>query len=118
MGLSNAGKNTALDAVAAVGQWLSLHHADPGSTGTNELTGGSPAYARQQGVWDPASGGVLTLAGPEVFDVPASSNVTHYGVWSAVSGGTFYGGGAVSATETFTGQGTYTLDDTTNITIV
>jgi hypothetical protein len=115
MGLSDAGKNIMLNAWGAVAVWLSLHDGDPGTTGVNEITGGSPAYARQQGAWDPASGGVITLAGAETFDVPAGADVTHFGAWSAVSGGTFYGGGA-TAPESFTGQGTYTLDDTTNFT--
>jgi hypothetical protein len=45
-----------------------------------------------------------------VFDVPAGGSVQYVGMWSAASGGTFYGYGTVS-TETFTNQGTYTLTD-------
>ncbi|MFC5744835.1 phage tail fiber protein [Actinomadura rugatobispora] len=116
MGLSPAGKNVMLDAWGAVAVWLSLHDGDPGTTGANELAGGSPAYARQLGAWDPATGGVITLAGSETFDVPASSDVTHFGAWSVVSGGTFYGGGVVSLPESFNGQGIYILDDTTSFT--
>jgi hypothetical protein len=42
------------------------------------------------------------------FDVPAGSTVAEVGYWSAVSGGTFYGSRAVTS-ESFTGQGTYTI---------
>lgn len=38
-------KNTMLDALTVT--HASLHSADPGATGTNELAGGSPAYARK-----------------------------------------------------------------------
>jgi hypothetical protein len=115
--LTDAAKNLMLDELATVAVWVSLHDGDPGLTGANEITGGSPSYARQQAVWDPAAAGVLSLAGPETFDVPASADVTHYGVWSAVSAGTFYGGATLSPPESFTGQGTYTLDDTANVTV-
>jgi hypothetical protein len=115
--LTDAAKNLMLDELATVAVWFSLHDGDPGLTGANEITGGTPAYARQQGVWDSAAAGVLGLAGDETFDVPASADVTHFGVWSAVSAGTFYGGAELSAPESFTGQGTYTLDDTATITI-
>ena len=108
MALSTTGKNTALNAIASAATWFSLHTADPGTTGANEVTGGSPAYARQQGTWSPPSGGVLSMAAAETFDVPTAT-IAYYGVWSAASGGTFYGGGALSASEVFAAQGTYQL---------
>jgi hypothetical protein len=86
----DAAENAGLDAVAALATHASLHSAYSAS-GANELTGGSPAYARQAIAWDTAASGQLLLTGTEVFDVPAAATVAWVGLWSASSGGTFYG---------------------------
>ena len=110
MALSNAGKDVMLDALADVAVYVSLHTADPGTTGANEATGGSPAYSRKSITWNTAANGNLDSSNQPVFDVPAGT-YSHFGLWSAATGGTFYGGGALSASETFAAQGTYTLTD-------
>lgn len=110
MGLSNSGKNVMLDALGAVAVYASLHTADPGTTGASEATGGSPAYARKSITWNAAASGNLDNNANPTFDVPAGT-YTHFGLWSASTAGTFYGGGALSASETFAAQGTYTLTD-------
>ena len=82
-------------------QFLSLHTATPGTTGVSEVTGGTPAYARKATVVTATAGtGTSTQV---TFDVPAGT-YTHFGCWSAVTGGTFYGGNAVSSTITAGGQ--------------
>lgn len=106
-GPSTAAKNAMLDGLAAVAVYASLHTADPGTTGASEATGGSPAYSRESITWNAAST-TLTSSNDPVFDV-AAGTYTHYGLWSASSGGTYYTGGALSASETFVGQGQYTL---------
>jgi hypothetical protein len=111
MALSNNGKHVMLDALASAAGYVSLHTADPGTTGASEVTGGSPAYARKAQTWNAASGGALDNSNAPVFDVPAGTTVTHFGLWSAASAGTFYGGNALSASEAFAAQGTYTLTD-------
>lgn len=110
MALNNNGKHVMLDALAGVATFVSLHTADPGTTGTSEATGGSPAYARKSCTWNAAAGGNLDNSNAPVFDVPAGT-YTHFGLWSAVTAGTFYGGAALSASETFAAQGQYTLLD-------
>lgn len=99
-----------LDHFAGLALYASLHTADPGGTGASEVTGGSPAYARIAVTWDPASGGVVDAdtSTPVVFDVPAGVTVTHGGLWSAATGGTWYGGDPVTVVN-FTGQGQYEL---------
>lgn len=109
MALTNAELNALLDIAAARYGFASLHSASPGSTGVNELTGGSPAYARQAVAWDPASGQIVAIDGTELFDVPAGSTVHSVGLWSALTAGTFYGSDALSAAESYVGQGTYEL---------
>jgi hypothetical protein len=111
MALTNAAKNVMLDALAGVVGYVSLHTADPSTTGANEVTGGSPAYARKAVTWNSAATGNLDNNANPVFDVPAGVTVTHFGLWSAVTAGTFYGGNTLSASETFTNQGTYTFTD-------
>jgi hypothetical protein len=108
-GLVNAAKNSMLDQLGTLAAYASLHSADPGTSGTSELTGGSPAYARKAISWNAAASGSKTNSGSLTFDVPSSSTVAYIGYWSASSGGTFYGSRAVSASETFAGQGTYTV---------
>jgi len=63
---------------------VSLHTGDPGPDGLeNEVTGGTPAYARVA-ITGWASGGVgvrdATLAG--AFDVPADTDVVFAGLWN------------------------------------
>lgn len=74
--------------------YASLHSAYS-TTGTNELTGGGPAYARQAVTWNAASAEAKTAASVAgAFNVPAGSTVAFIGHWSVVSGGTFAGMGA------------------------
>ena len=108
-GLTTAVKNAMLNVLDTY-PYFSLHSADPGGTGANELTGGSPAYARKNGTWNAASASSKT--GPvaqQNFDIPAGSTVAYVGWWTAATGGTFGGSNALSASETFTGQGVYQL---------
>jgi hypothetical protein len=107
-GLTTAEKNSMLAKLAADAPFLSLHSADPGATGTNELTGGSPAYARKAASWGTPAGGAMSPSAYPTFDIPAGSTVAYVGYWSAASAGTFCGSRPLSASETFTGQGTYT----------
>lgn len=110
-GLTNAAKAVMLDALAAVAVYASIHTADPSTTGTNEVSGGSPAYARKAITWNATSAGDLDDSNTPTFDIPGVTTITHWGLWSAPTGGTFYGGVALSASETFGGQGTYQLTD-------
>ncbi|WP_280465225.1 phage tail fiber protein [Nocardia brasiliensis] len=82
--------------------WVSLHTADPGTTGASEASGGS--YARVQGTWTSGTGGALTM--PELtFNAPAGT-FTHVGLNSASSGGSFYDKAALSPTITLGSAGT------------
>jgi hypothetical protein len=68
----------------------SLHTAYS-ATGTNELTGGSPAYARKAATWATASGRSKATSAALAFDVPAGSTVRWCGFWDAFSAGNFLG---------------------------
>jgi hypothetical protein len=93
---SNTAKNQMLDSLdettaapsAGIG-FLSLHTAYS-ATGTNEATGGSPAYARKAAVWSAAASGQKALTSAVTFDVPAGT-YPWIGLWSAITVGTFFG---------------------------
>jgi hypothetical protein len=107
--LSNNGKHAALDALRAAVTHLSLHNGDPSTTGANEITGGSPAYARKAVAGgSAASGGSVTISTNITFDVPAGTTVSYVGMWSAITNGTYYGHFDI-ADEVYAGQGTYVL---------
>jgi hypothetical protein len=85
----DAAKNTMLDSLTI--DLLSLHDDHPGSDGlSNELTGGSPAYARETAVVDAATGGTRALNADVEFDVPAST-VAVIGFWEDDTTDVFHG---------------------------
>lgn len=109
MAFTNATREASALAVTGAGSWISLHTADPGTTGTGEATGGSPAYARKQTTWTGGTADGVVNGSPVVFDVPAGT-YTHIGVWSAATSGMFVGGFALaSSTGALPGQQTVTV---------
>ena len=110
MPLTDNAKNSMLTNLAGIAIYASLHTANPGTTGTSEVTGGSPAYARKSITWNAAAAGSLDNNANPVFDVPAGTTVAFVGLFSAVTSGTFYGSFDVTD-EVFGAQGTYTLSD-------
>lgn len=93
----DAAANAGLNSIAALVTHLSLHDGDPGATGANEVTGGSPAYAREAVTWGAAASREVDIASAVAFDVPASTTVYWVGMWSALSAGTYYGAIPVGA---------------------
>lgn len=87
-----AARNLMLDALdeAATGgiNNLSVHTAYS-ATGTNEATGGSPAYARKAVVWNAASAGAKAQNAAVTFDLPAGT-YGWIGFWNT-TGPTFLG---------------------------
>lgn len=100
MAYSNTAKHTALDAVGAAASWISAHSADPGKTGASEIAG----VARVQTTWG-AAAAEQKVGSQVALDIPGGATVTHLGVWSAATAGTFYTGDDASNQETFGGDG-------------
>lgn len=107
----------ALDESAAEGCTHVSLHTLYSATGTpNEVTGGSPPYARLPITWDAASGrSKAKNASPAVvFNVPAGTTVRWVGFWDAVTVGDFKGmvpnGGGV--TQPFTVNAAGVTSDT------
>ena len=94
---SSTTQNAALDAmlVAATTYWLSIHSADPGTTGTSEVTTGTGTNARQQITFGSASAGSKASAGSHASQ--SFSGVTlagngYIGIWTAQTAGTYLWG--------------------------
>lgn len=94
-------KNFLCDQYAAKGLFLSLHTGSPGANGANEAAGGG--YARQPAAWGASAGGVISAGevtwGTTGSPLPAGA-YSHWGLWSAVNGGTYLDGGALTSTVT------------------
>lgn len=76
-----------------------------------EISGGTPAYARQAIAFNaPVDGAMDDSTNGAVFDVPAGASVDYVGYYSALTVGTLQAIDKV-VQESFGGQGTYTLTD-------
>jgi hypothetical protein len=106
-GLVNAGKNLLLDGLGSGVTFVTLHTADPGVSGSAEISA-SP-YARKSVAWAAAASGSVSSASTIVFDIPGSTTINHLGYWSASSAGTFYGSRALDTEQTYATPGTYTI---------
>lgn len=93
--ITDATVNSMLDSVTF--DSASLHTAYS-ATGANEVTGGSPAYARKAITIAAASGRARAASTQPTFDVPAGTTVRFIGLWTA-AGPTFRGMFANGGTE-------------------
>jgi hypothetical protein len=89
--ITDACKNGMLDSAVAAAllttPFLSLHTGFP-PAGGNELTGGSPAYARKSITWAAAAAGAKSISASVVFDVAAGTTVRAVGNYDASTAGT------------------------------
>ncbi|WP_405133997.1 hypothetical protein [Nocardia sp. NBC_01388] len=104
----NATKTALCNAYAGIAgsnvAYVSVHFADPGSTGLNEASGGTPAYARQPTTWGAVTNGQVS-GSQVVINLPANTYV-YAGLWKSATGGSadFIDKVAISST-TMGGQG-------------
>lgn len=83
---------------------VSVHTADPGTTGANEVVGGS--YARQNVAFAAAASGAGASNVAATFAGMPAVTVTHIGLWA---GTTFLQGGALAASKTLNNGDTFQL---------
>jgi hypothetical protein len=77
---SDAAANGMLDSRTV--NLVSLHTGHPGTDGlSNEVSGGSPAYARKAITMAAAASRARAASTQPIFDVPAASNVVAIGFW-------------------------------------
>lgn len=109
--------NTAAATALLASQWISLHKGDPLTTGAEEITTGT---GRQKVTWAAAaldnnqSPALGKITGNELtFSITGTNTtVSHYGVWSAVTGGKFLYGKPLSTSVTLTAAGTVKITPT------
>jgi hypothetical protein len=102
-------RNIGVDAVAAVCLRVAAHTGDPGgaNSASNEVTGGSPAYARKAVAWSAASAGAAACSGNVVIDIPAGTTVSWLSFWNTAGTVRYFKKDVTD--EAFGAQGTYTL---------
>lgn len=77
--------------------WIQLHVAEPGPGG---VTAPAVETSRKQVTFAAATGGSIANNAAVTWTGIAASptqDATHFSMWSASSGGTFYGSGAITA---------------------
>ena len=95
--------NAGLDGRLPGTVYVSAHSAFS-ATGTNEISGGTPAYARQLMGMDAATGRIADNTDAETIDVPAGTDVQFLGLFDAVTAGNFLGMFPLGATKTLVGM--------------
>jgi hypothetical protein len=98
MPAATANAALAVELVPATNYYLSLHSASPGTTGASEISGGS--YARQVIQFASPSASATQSTGAQAFASMPAVTVTAFGIWSAVSGGTYIWGGNLTGSLT------------------
>lgn len=103
---SSVAENAALNGLAGVGSSnvipdVSLHTADPSTTGANE-NANTGSYARQACSWNTASGGSMTNSTALTFATAGSTAVSYFGTWSSATygAGSYAIGGALASSVT------------------
>jgi hypothetical protein len=101
VGLSPSGETAVLASILTTA-YVSLHTADPGTTGASEIAGN--AYARQGPVAFTNAGNEPTIASNSaIVSYPTATaawgTIGWFGLWSAVTAGTFQGSGALTASK-------------------
>jgi hypothetical protein len=98
VGLSSKGEAAILTPLTAT-CYVSLHTADPGDGGINEIAGNG--YARQGPVAFTEAGNNPTVASNSAIVAYAAATaawgtITHFGTWDALTVGNFRGSGALT----------------------
>jgi hypothetical protein len=110
-GLSGSGETLLLNTLMT-GRFVSLHTNDPGNTGAGEVTG--TPYARQSSTWAATGNNPTIIANTAVIQFPTATSdwgtISYFGVWSAATAGTFYGGWPVTTPKTVSTEDTARWD--------
>jgi hypothetical protein len=99
-GLSSSGEAAVLTPLTTTA-YVSLHTADPGNTGGSEVSTTGTGYVRQGPIAFASAGNNPTVASNSaILTYPAATaawgTIGWFGIWTAASGGTFQGSGALT----------------------
>jgi hypothetical protein len=102
VGLSSAGEALVLTPLTTTA-YVSLHTADPSDAGASEVSGGGYARPSSAVTFTSTGANPTVSANNAIVTFPVATGawgtVTHFGIWSAVSGGTFRGSGALTTSK-------------------
>lgn len=104
MPLNELALNGMANWLAGVAPYLALHSADPGPTGANETTA-----MRVAATWPAPVSGVLVISGKTFSGGTPLGTIGYVGLWSAPTGGVFYGSGLIAGDTTFNANGIFNL---------
>lgn len=107
MALNNPAMVVAANALRGAMTHMQLHSADPGASGTSNVT----SAARQAVTWSAATAdGDFGLSSTIAFTgVAASGAATYVSLWSASTAGTWYGNFQLSGDQTANAAGEYNV---------
>ena len=105
MALNTAALQLGGAAIAAGITYLSLHSADPGVAGTSNVT----TAARKAATLTSTNGNIALGSSVAFTGGAANGAVAFVGLWSAATGGTYYGSVALTGDATFNSAGEYTV---------
>lgn len=110
---SDAAAQVALNALIGYGTWCVLCTADPGTTGANLVAG----MTKLATTWGSPSGRAVT-GSAVLLTIPSGSpiTVTHFAIFTLQTGGSYVGGGLLTASEAYSSSGgTYSLVPTLTV---
>ena len=115
MASTDADKTAIADYIASRGSKVTAHSGDPGKTGANQIgtSSGNTTWGAAAIVTDPTDGEVAVATGsPVPFTIPASTTVSHFGIWDD---DTFLRGYELDASITVNAAGSAPVDLTPKI---
>jgi hypothetical protein len=91
--------NNMLGNITTTGLFMSIHTASPGTTGANEIVGGTGYTGNRPAIaWAAAASGVVVSNTTQTYAllVTQSGGIPNFGLWTAATAGTYLGGGTTS----------------------
>lgn len=111
MPYTNTAKNSMLDHLVGQIAEVSIHTSDPGSSGSNEASGGTYARILVSSAQFSSAGaqtaGEIQLNEDLTFNGGANEGATHFGIWD--DSDNFLGSGEITGDTQFNTEGEFTL---------
>lgn len=106
MAFNNSLLNAGLNGMAEIIAQVSLHSADPETSGADEVSGGG--YERQVPSFNAASNASVSIDSVLTYEIPGGGTVVSWvGLWDAADA--FLGGIELNTAEVFEGEGQFAV---------
>lgn len=97
--LPAATANAMLATITTTGLFMSIHTASPGTTGANEIVGGTGYTGNRPALaWAASSLGVVVSNDTQTYAMltTEAGGIPYFGIWTAATSGTYLSGGVTS----------------------